>query len=394
MRVARMKKSSLAMLLTVLVVSADGCGRRSGPSPGATVHVTDVRMARAVIQPLAETLEAGGVIKARTTAQLSSRIAANVRELRVQPGDRVKQGQIVAVLDDRDLAARRSQAQAALSAAQSGAVSAEAERESVMARLVLARTNHQRIEKLREKNSATPQELDRSTAELRIAEAGVRAAVARAAEASASVVAARAGSQAAEVTASFSTIAAPFNGLVTNTLLEPGNMASPGVPLLTIETTDGFRLELQIDEARVRLLDIGDAAAVELTGNEQGNALTGRVVEIARAIEPAAHAFVVKVQLPAAAGVRSGMFARARFALDERKALVVPASAIVRRGQLSLVFAIDGANRARMRAISSGARSGDSVEVLAGVQPGETVIVNPPPSLTDGAQVRAAGERP
>jgi RND family efflux transporter MFP subunit len=264
----------------------------------------------------------------------------------------------------------------------------------VEARLALARANHQRIEQLRERNSATPQELDRSTAEMRMAEAAVRAAVARAAEASASVAAAQAASREAEVTASFSSIAAPFNGLVTNKLLEPGNMASPGVPLLTIETTDGFRLEVQIDETRVRSLDLGDAAAVKLAGNEEEDAITGRVVEIAPAVDPAAHAFVVKVELPLAAAVRSGMFARARFEIDERKALVVPASAIVHRGQLSLVFAVDSTRHARMRAITAGARSGDFVEALSGVQPGEMVIVNPSSSLTDGAAVRAAGERP
>jgi hypothetical protein len=88
------------------------------------------------------------------------------------------------------------------------------------------------------------------------------------------------------------------------------------------------------------------------------------------------------------------MFARARFEVDARKALVVPASAIVHRGQLSLVFAVDSTRHARMRAIAAGARRGDFVEALSGVQPGEMVIVNPSSSLTDGAEVRVAGERP
>ena len=300
----------------------------------------------------------------------------------------------MAQLDDRDLAARRAQAQASVSAAQSGRASAEADGESAEARLILARANHQRIEQLREKNSATPQELDRATAELRMAEAAVRAARARLAEASASVAAGEAASRAAEVAASFSTITAPFDGIVTSRLIEPGNTASPGLPLLTIETTGAFRLELQIDEGRARSLHTGDAVAVDLDGIEEGESMTGRVVEIARAVDSAGHAFVVKVQLPAAAEVRSGMFARARFEAEERKALVVPASAIVRRGQLSLVFAVDGGGRARMRAITAGARSGDSVEVLAGVQAGELVILSPPASLVDGTAVRTTGGRP
>jgi RND family efflux transporter MFP subunit len=227
-----------------------------------------------------------------------------------------------------------------------------------------------------------------------MAEAGARAAGARLAEASASVSAAQATGRAAEVAASFSSIAAPFDGLVTNRLLEPGNMAAPGVPILTIETTDGFRLEVQIDAARAGSVRIGDTAAIELEDHGVADTIAGRVVEIARAIDPAAHAFVVKIQLPAGVAVRSGVFARARFESGMRKALAVPASAIVRRGQLSLVFIADTGRHARMRAVTAGAQSGDSVEVLAGIQPGDAVIVNPPASLVDGAEVRVTGGQP
>jgi RND family efflux transporter MFP subunit len=306
----------------------------------------------------------------------------------------VRQGQIVAVLDDRDLRARHEQAQALLSASQSAAVSAEAERESAAARLALARTNHERITQLRARNSATPQELDRATADLQMAEAAVRSAAARTVEGAASVRAAQSASLASEVAASFSSIIAPFDGLVTSRLLEPGNMAAPGVPLLTLETTDGFRLEAQVDEARARFFDIGDSAEILLDGTGEPDAMAGRVIEIGRAIDPAAHAFVVKVQIPAGAAVRSGMFARLRFTGAARDALVVPASAVVRRSQLSLVFVVDAASRARMRAITAGTQSGEAVEVLAGVQAGETIIAGPPAWLADGTVVRVTGQRP
>jgi RND family efflux transporter MFP subunit len=208
------------------------------------------------------------------------------------------------------------------------------------------------------------------------------------------VSAAQAAGRAADVAASFSSIAAPFDGLVTNRILEPGNMASPGVPILTIETTDGFRLEVKIDAARAGSLKIGDTAAIELEDHGVANTIAGRVVEVARAIDPAAHAFVVKIQLPAGVAVRSGAFARARFQSGPRKALAVPAAAIVRRGQLSLVFVVDSGRHARMRAVTAGVQSADAVEVLAGIQPGEAVIVNPPASLVDGVEVRIIGEQP
>jgi hypothetical protein len=139
---------------------------------------------------------------------------------------------------------------------------------------------------------------------------------------------------------------------------------------------------------------VGDTVAIELDGHDAADTITGSVVEVARAIDQAAHAFIVKIQMPAGVAVQSGMFARARFQGEMRKALAVPESAIVRRGQLSLAFVVDSSRHARMRAVTAGARSGDSVEVLAGIQPGETVIVNPPATLVDGAEVRVTGERP
>jgi multidrug efflux pump subunit AcrA (membrane-fusion protein) len=383
-----------ALAVIVILSGAAACSRDTAPMRSDARAAIDVRVATAAVAAVPQTFEAGGVVAARMTAQMSPRIAAELRELTVQPGDRVRKGQILAVLDDRDLAANRARAHASVAAAQSGAASAGAERESAEARLALARANHQRIEQLRDRNSATPQELDRATAELHMADAGVRAARARVDEASASITAAQAAGRSADATASFSTIAAPFDGLVTNRLLEPGNMAAPGTPLLTVETTDGFRLEVQVDAARARALNVGDAVTVELEGQDEADTLTGRVVEVARAIDPGTHAFVVKIQLPAGTAVRSGTFARARFERGERNALVVPESALVRRGQLSLVFVVDSSRHARMRAITPGARAGDSVEVLAGIQPGETVVVNPPAPLVDGSEVRPLGGRP
>ena len=383
-----------ALAVIVIILSGAAACSHDAPVRGGAQAPIDVRVATAAVAAVPQTFEAGGVVTARMTAQMSPRIAAELRELTVQPGDRVRKGQTLAVLDDRDLAANRARAHASVAAAQSGTASAGAQRESAEAQLALARANHQRVEQLRARNSATPQELDRAIAELQRADAGVRAARARVDEASASLAAAQAAARSADATASYSTIAAPFDGLVTNRLLEPGNMAAPAIPLLTVETTDGFRLEVQVDAARARAIDVGDAVAIELDGQGEADTLSGRVVEVARAIDPGTHAFVVKIQLPAGTDVRSGMFARARFARGERNALVIPESAVVRRGQLSLVFVVDSTRRARMRAMTPGLRSGDSVEVLAGLQPGEAVVVNPPAPLVDGSQVRVMGGRP
>jgi len=383
-------RARLYGLSSAAALFAAACGgpARRPPEPAPTP--IEVRAARAATRHVARTFTAGGVVRAQTTAQVTSRVVGEVREVRVRPGDRVRRGQIVVVLDDRDLAAHRAQADASWAVARSAAASADAGRDAADAGLVLAKAHYARIQQLRDRNSAIPAELDRATADLRIAEGTARSAAARSAEAAASVTAAEAGARAAEAAASYSIIAAPFDGLVTGTQTEAGNMASPGLPLLTIEAVDGFRLEFQVDEARVRSLGQGDTVDVELEG---GRTMSGRIVEVARAIDPASHALTVKVALQPAPAIRSGMFARAHLRADLRDALVVPVAALVRRGQLSLVYVIDEGH-ARMRAVTPGAVADDAVEILAGLSVGEAVIVAPFTEVTDGAAVRVAGVTP
>ena len=374
--------------------AAAGCTGQTDAPPKSASSPIHVRVAQAELRPLTMTFEAGGVIRAQTTAQVMSRIVAPVVEVRVRPGERVTQGQTVVLLDDRDLAARNVQARAALAAAQSGRKSADANRDAADAALTLAQIHHARVQGLRDRNSATAAELDKATADLRAADGAARAAAARHAEAAASVDAAEAAARAAAVTASYSILTAPFDGLVTATLTEPGNMASPGMPLLTIESVESFRFEFQADEARVRSFTPGDAVAVEVEGAGEGTPIMGKIVEVAHAIDAAAHTFSVKVAIPPVPALRSGMFARARLPADVRKVLTVPSSAVLRRGQLSLVFVVDGERRARLRAVTTGARADDAMQVLAGVSEGEAVVVEPPPALVDGVEVRFSGGRP
>jgi len=170
-----------------LAFAAASCSGQTNAPPARTPTPIDVRVAPAEQKPLVTTFEAGGVIRAQTTAHVMSRIVAPVVEVRVRPGDRVKRGQAVVLLDDRDLAARDAQARAGLVAAQSGRTSAGANRDVADAALTLAQVHHARIQGLRDRDSATPAELDRATADLRAADGAARAAAARSAEAAASV---------------------------------------------------------------------------------------------------------------------------------------------------------------------------------------------------------------
>ena len=350
----------------------------------------EVRVARATMAEMADVFEAGGVVQARTTAVLVSRLMAPVREVRVQPGDRVRAGQTLVLLDDRDLTAHARRARAGAAAAEQGQAATRSQRDAAQAQLTLARATHARVAGLHAKKSATDQELDQATAALRAAEAQLAAATSRETEAGSGLEGARAGSEVAEATASFAVITAPFDGVVTEKLVEEGNMAAPGTPLVRVEDSRGFRLEVRVDASRAGSVRPGDAVPVTIETGAGDAVVSGRVAEVARAVEADARAFLVKIALPDGVDVRSGTFGRVRLPGARRTALTVPTEAVVRRGQVASVFVVDQ-QRARLRLVNVGPEAAGGVEVLAGLVDGETVVVAPPAQLADGRAVRVGG---
>jgi RND family efflux transporter MFP subunit len=361
-------------------VALAGCSARpAAAAPHETAEAIAVTTAQVAMTDVARSIDSGGVVQARTTATIAARILAPVREVRVSPGDRVRAGQTLIVLDGDDLAAGARSARAAAAAAEQGAKAAAAELLAAEAGQALARASHDRIAGLEVKRSATAQELDDAIATLRSAEARVAGASARALEAASAVESARAAGDQASTVDSFRTIAAPFDGLITEKLVEPGNMASPGMPLLRLEDTRGFRLEVRVDESRIGQVRNGDSVPVFLGAGT--TSITGTVVEVSRTVDADARAFLVKIALPDARGVRSGEFGKARFGGTPRRALTVPSSAIVRRGQLTSVFVVDN-GLARLRLVSL-----SESEVLAGLTESEVVILSPPAGVTEGRRV-------
>jgi multidrug efflux pump subunit AcrA (membrane-fusion protein) len=376
------RRFAAAAALTAGLASS-GCSRAEEAAQDEAPLPLTVSTARVAEGDLAETFEAGGVVQSRTTATVAARILAPVAEVRVVPGQQVQAGETLVVLDSRDLGAHERSARSALLASEQAAAAAAAEQLAADAALTMARSTHRRISDLAATKSATPHELDDVTAALRAADARAAGAGARTAQALAAVESARAASEAAAATASYAVVSAPFSGVITEKLAEPGNMASPGSPLLRLEDTRAFRLEVRVDESRVDRVRAGESVSVRIdsAGPAAGRVVQGTVSEIARAMDADARAFLVKIALPDSPGLRSGLFGRARFALPPRRALAVPPEAIRRTGQVTAVFVVDR-GVARLRLVSL-----RGTEVLAGLADGELVIVNPPHGLTDGQRV-------
>jgi RND family efflux transporter MFP subunit len=351
--------------------------KRAGAAPQAPVAV---RVAPATLEERPEVYEATGTVRARTAATVSSKVTGYVQEVHVRVGDRVREGQPLVTLDARDLETGVRRADAARAEIQSAIPEAESGMAAATAQLELAQATYRRIDELARKKSVSNQELDEASARLKAAQAASGMARGRRAQLDAKMAQVDEERRAAVIMRDYARINAPFAGVVTARSVEPGNLAAPGAPLLTIEREGAFRLEAAVEESKLPAVRAGQSVEVALEALDR--TIPARVSEVVPAVDASSRAYIVKIDLPALAQVRSGMFGRALFRLGSRQVLAVPAGAVVERGQLQAVYVVeDGA--AHTRLVTLGAKG----EVLSGLTAGDKVVTPVPANLNDGAKV-------
>jgi len=373
----------LLWLIPFAIVLA-GCGgmaHESGPAPATAPPAVSV--VTAAVQQWPSTYEATGTVRARSSAVIAAKWMGYVREVKVQVGERVREGQLLIVLDARDLDAGSSRAEAATQEVRGAMPEADSAVAAAKANLDLAQVTFHRMDELYGKKSISDQEFDEASAKLKAAQASYDMARAKRVQLDSKLAQADQDLRAAQVSRSYAQIEAPFAGIVTAKSVDPGNLAVPGAALLTIER-DGYRLEASVEESKLAEIRTGEEAAVTLDGFDR--TFDARVSEVVPTVDASSRAYVVKIDLPSTTGVRSGLFGRAVFRLGSRAVLAIPAAAVTERGQLQSVFVVEGAV-ARTRLITLGDRSGNQVAVLSGLAPGETVASPAPRDLTDGARV-------
>ena len=376
--------------LSVVTGGLSACGRGESRPQAKAGEPILVTVAPVATIDTAERLEAGGVVAARESASISTRIVATIASLRVKAGDRVRAGDVLITLDARDLAAHTGQARAGAVATEKALAHARTEQSAAEAEHRLATAWQKRIATLHARNSATDQERDEADARLSAATARLAGTEASIESAAAHLASARAGVGVATATESFTIVRAPFDGLVTERLTDPGNLAAPGVPLLRIESDGARQVVVRVDEARAVYVRVGDRVVVLLDAAAEPGTddteLQGVVAEVARAVGADQRAFTVKVSLPSSVTARTGSFARVVFRGAPRRALLVPAHAIQRHGQVLSVYVVqDGL--ATLRLVRVGTSLPEGVEVLAGLDAGESIVVSPPTRLSDGVRV-------
>ena len=348
-------------LLAVTAVMVAGCHGADSASPTA-VETMQARVVESRQQEVPLNVRSTGTVHARETAVVSAQVMGRIQQVLVREGDSVRAGQTLAVLDDAALRASVEQAQAGVKAAQNAQIAAQTN-------AALATSTLGRYKQLESQKSVSPQEMDEVSRRAEAAEANFDAVRAQ-------TDAARAQESGARTMLGYTRLVAPFSGVVTARMADPGTMAAPGVPLLQVDQAGALQLQATVDESAIGVVHKGMKVQVAING-AGSTSVAGTIQEIMPAADPASHSFLVKIDLPASSQLRAGMYGTAEFANGVRQAKLIPRSAVVMRGSLACVYVIDGKGIAQLRYLTLGAQQGDPIEVLSGISSGEKLVDAP-----------------
>jgi RND family efflux transporter MFP subunit len=306
-------------------------------------------------------LSVSGKIQATNSADLSTRIMGYVDKVHVNVGDKVRKGQLLVSINNADLQAKRAQVNASITEA--------------TAAFNNAKKDYNRFKSLFEDNSASQKELDDMTANFEMAKARLEAA----------------NQMKNEINAQFtySNITAPFSGTITGKNVEPGNMANPGIPLISIETPGNFEVMAMVPETEISQINTGEIVDVLVKSINQS--IKGKVKEVSTSAKNTGGQYLVKIDLDKTdANILSGMFATVQFPVKRKpktSMVLIPNEAIVTNGQLSGVYTVSHSNTAMLRWLRLGRTFGDQVEVLSGLNADEAYIVSAEGKLFNGAKI-------
>ncbi|MFO0706213.1 MAG: efflux RND transporter periplasmic adaptor subunit [Nitrospira sp.] len=320
----------------VLLLVLAACGSKEEPVPSVVSAAPAAAIQAALVEvasvQMPVRVEVTGQVSAIHQATLSSRIQGTIDRLFVREGMTVTKGQTLLQLDNRDVEADLAR------------VSAEVEN---------AKAQLDRMKTLYAQDAVSKQEMENATRSYKVAEANRKAVVAQ---------------------LSYTVVKAPFDGVITEKKVEAGELASPGQPLLKLEDPRHLRLEATVAEGDLQAIVRGDKLPVFIDALP-GRTLNGVVSQILPAGDPQTHTFTVKVDLPDVQGLKSGMFGRFQLDKGTSHTIVLPASAIVERGELTNVFVVGADRIARLRLVKVGRRFDRRLEILSGVNVGEQVLL-------------------
>ncbi|HET7212804.1 MAG TPA: efflux RND transporter periplasmic adaptor subunit [Terriglobia bacterium] len=381
-----MKTRNILQLALVLSAAAflAACGSSEQAQESSTPVVSGVAVMTVRSQSTPDYYEAVGTVKPETTSVLGAEISGTVKRITAKEGDRVRRGQLLAVIDSRVQQAQLEAAAAGIDESNEGLVEVEQALQAAEADREFAEATARRYEALLARKSVSQQEYDNAETRYKGALANEMATRAKLKQMEARRRQAQAQHRSAATVLSYSQIVSPIDGVVTAKSVDEGTLVMPGTPLITVEETGHFRLDASLPERFLGLVHAGQTVPVTL-GSQQAE---GKVVEVVPAADPSTRTFVAKVELPRTCKCQSGQYGSANFAIGTGNKLLVPADSLVQRGELEGLFVIDSKGTAYYRLVKTGQAFGSQVEILSGLENGERVAVSKIDQLSDGIRVQ------
>ena len=335
------KRPFLIEVSLVLALSLGACAKKPHDlAGGEDLPIVHVRVQRVESKPHVATEEVAGSVRATLRSAMEAKIVGRIEKMLVVPGQKVKQGEALAQLDAREIEAKLDQARAVRD-------QSEKDLNRYTALLASKVTTQAEFEAVQSRN--------------RVAKAALAEA---------------------ETNLGYLAIKAPFDGVITRKAADVGDLASPGKTLLEMEDPSALRFEADVPEAIINSIAAGAKLPVQIGATE----VTGVVSEIAPIADSQSRTFLVKLDLPPAPGLRTGQFGRVAVPLNETSVLRIPASAVLQRGQMEIVFVVNR-NRVQLRLVKTGKRYGGEVEVVSGIERNEQVVTENVAQLADGQRV-------
>jgi RND family efflux transporter MFP subunit len=295
------------------------------------------------------TTSAEAVVEAVRQSTVSAQVSGRIVDIRFDVGDRVEKGAVILRIDER--------------AATQAVAASEAQVREAEASLANARAQYERTRQLLAQKFVSQAALDKAESDFKAAESRMKAMLA--------------GAGAAATEKSFTTLVAPYGGVVSARHVQLGEMASPGKPLLTGFDPSTLRVVATVASSQVPAIQAGAKARIEVPSLERW--VDVKSVTIVPSADPRTHTTQVRLDLPAdVKDLLPGVFARAHFVTGKAPRLMVPRAAVLRRSEVTAVYVVDAKGAPRLRQVRVGTASDEtSVEVLAGLMPGEKVALEP-----------------
>jgi len=306
-------------------------------------------------QDLTVTARFAGTVIAQDTARISTRIAGFVEKVLVDVGDRVKKGQLLMVIDPKDLIARKE--------------SLIHQIEATKAQAWAAKRTYERLLALKDVGGVTPQQLDMAKAQYEALENAVKALQAAIKE--------------IDNNLRYAEIRAPFDGVVAIKPVNKGDFVGPGSFLLAVDKPP-YEVAVYLPEKLFGTVKVGQTLNVEVNGKT----VKGKVKNVAPSVDPMSRSFLVKVSLPQTCKVVSGKSVYVEVPETKKAAVIlIPKSAVFKWGDFTAVYVVDKNGIIHLRFVRLGLTYGDKVEVLSGLKPGERIVVEGVNKACDGCAI-------